>query len=236
MKSLRRLALLTGLGLVALGPGVAMAGGGGGGSGGPCSGFAEGDTVVMYDNCFSGIGQFAAAGTTLVIENAGELPHSFTAVDGSFDTGILQRNGRAEIELGEAGIVRVYCTLHGTAQGQGMAGLLIVGDAAPVTAGAGSAQALSAALNGQNEALLGELAAQSQTANEIKAEIAAVNRALQASNQDSRWAQASITGLAGLLLGGAALAVAMTRRRQSAPSKQEAAVAPAGAAEAAPAD
>ena len=68
-------------------PGVASAGGGGGSQ---CPGFATGTTVSMLDSCFSGTAHFAPTETTITISNDGELAHTFTAVDGSFDSGQLQ--------------------------------------------------------------------------------------------------------------------------------------------------
>ena len=69
------------------------------------------------------------------IVNRGELPHSLTAADGSFGTGTLQPGQSASIDVGEAAVVRVFCELHGTRQGEGMAGLLVVGEPTPTMAG-----------------------------------------------------------------------------------------------------
>lgn len=46
--------------------------------------------VSMLDSCFSGTAHFAPTETTITISNDGELAHTFTAVDGSFDSGQLQ--------------------------------------------------------------------------------------------------------------------------------------------------
>lgn len=123
------LALLT----VVLAAGPAAAGGGGV-SETVCSGFAEGAEVVLRDSCFEGIGHVAPTGT-LTVTNEGQLPHTLTAVDGAFDTGVVQPGETATIELDAAGAFPVYCTLHGTTAGDGMAGLL------SVTAATGSAAA-----------------------------------------------------------------------------------------------
>lgn len=104
------------------------AGGGGGFGAGPCAGFSAGDQLVMRDNCFDGVAHFAPSRSTLVVVNQGILPHSFTAVDGSFDTGVLQPGETAEIPLPDDAAVRVHCTLHGSAEGAGMAGVLLVGN------------------------------------------------------------------------------------------------------------
>lgn len=110
-------------------PGTAHAGGGGGGS--LCSGFAEGTGISMLDSCFDGTAHFAPAGLTLTVSNDGQLPHTFTAVDGSFDSGTLQPGQTFELTVDEARLVRVFCTLHGTAQGDGMAGVVVVGEPTP---------------------------------------------------------------------------------------------------------
>ena len=109
----------------------AMAGGGGVRGGGPCSAFAEGDTVSMLDFCFDGTAHFAPAGVPLTVTNEGGAPHDYTAVDGSFATSLLEGGQATTIEGLEPGIYRVYCTLHGTSTGNGMAGVLVVGDPEP---------------------------------------------------------------------------------------------------------
>ena len=108
---------------------------GGGGHEAACAGYATGQTVEMYDSCFSGSAQFVRAGSTVQIVNRGDLPHSLTAVDGSFGTDTLQPGQSASIEVGDAAVVRVFCELHGTRQGEGMAGLLVVGEPTATMAG-----------------------------------------------------------------------------------------------------
>lgn len=88
----------------------------------------------MLDSCFSGVAHFAPEGETITVANHGSLPHTFTAVDGSFDTGQLGSGATAEVSVGKSGVYRVFCVLHGTADGQGMAGVLIVGDPTSVEA------------------------------------------------------------------------------------------------------
>ncbi|MGH8914821.1 MAG: cupredoxin domain-containing protein [Acidimicrobiia bacterium] len=127
--------LLLAVALLTLIPGVAAAGGGGDIS--SCSGFATGTTVSMLDSCFNGIAQFAPAGSSITVSNAGGLDHSFTAVDGSFDSGKLEPGETYELVVDEPGIYEVFCVLHGTADGQGMSGVLIVGEAVPGAVSAG---------------------------------------------------------------------------------------------------
>ena len=84
------------------------------------------------------------------IVNRGDLPHSLTAVDGSLGTDTLQPGQSASIEVGDAAVVRVFCELHGTRQGEGMAGLLVVGE--PTATMAGS-DLVSADLEASGDAL-----------------------------------------------------------------------------------
>jgi plastocyanin len=129
---MRRILLVVTVATIAVLPWSVPAMAGGGGHDSSCAGYATGQTVEMYDSCFSGSAQFVGAGTTVRIVNRGELPHSLTSADGSLGTGTLQPGQSASIDVGEAAVVRVFCELHGTAQGDGMAGLLIVGE--PTTA------------------------------------------------------------------------------------------------------
>lgn len=111
-------------------PGAAVAGGGGHFS--ICPGFNAGDRVSMLDSCFNGTAHFAPAGRVITISNDGVEPHTFTAVDGSFDTGMLQGGEEFDLTIDRPGVYRVWCTLHGTAEGEGMAGVLVVGEPDPV--------------------------------------------------------------------------------------------------------
>jgi hypothetical protein len=111
-------------------PSVAYAGGGGVDTSG-CPGYSEGTTVVMLDSCFSGVAHFAPSDTAITVRNDGGLPHTLTAVDASFDTGEVAPGGSAQLSFDEPGIYRVFCALHGTAAGEGMAGVVVVGEATP---------------------------------------------------------------------------------------------------------
>ena len=222
------------VGLIILWPGAVMAGGGGGG-GGPCAGFASGTTLVMEDNCFSGIAHFARVGNTLLVRNDGDLPHSFTAVDGSFDTGLLQPGQTATIALETDGITTAYCTLHGTADGNGMAGVLVVGNPEPNALGAARLDAGSLdSLIEHDEALLGELETQSRSLAELRSEIAGMQQALEKielalppdrGQGESAGVptgvnpiQATALGIFGVALFGAGLAVVLTLRRPVEPA------------------
>ena len=109
-------------------------GGGGGRPSSQCPGFAEGAFISMLDSCFAGTAQIAPAGTTLTVSNDGILPHTITAVDGSFDSGILQPGETFQLTIDQPGLVRVFCVLHGTAEGEGMAGVIVAEDPQAATA------------------------------------------------------------------------------------------------------
>ncbi len=242
MRKISFLALLLAASLFAFLPTIALAGGGGGG-GGPCAGFGTGTRLTIRDSCFDGVAQFAGAGDTLTVTNEGNLPHSFTAVDGSFDTGILDPGESAEIPLEADEIVRVYCTLHGTASGSGMAGVLIVGQPALQTAGGGDPTGeLKSALAARDAALLGEIQAQSKTLAGLRADVTGVQQAIEATSKAAaspiQPVQATAVGGLGVALGGGALAVSLWRRRSAAggePRTQGAALRP-GAPDSQPPD
>jgi hypothetical protein len=91
----------------------------------------------MRDNCFEGVGHVVESGTTVTVENTGAQAHTFTAVDGSFDSGLLAPGETWELTVTDPGPVNVYCTLHSSTRGDAMAGLLTVtgSSAAPAMAG-----------------------------------------------------------------------------------------------------
>ncbi len=127
---MRKLIMAVPVVLLMLIPGVASAGGGGGDIS-ACPGFAAGTRVSMLDSCFNGIAHFAPAGTNLTIANDGEFPHTFTAVEGSFDSGMVNPGDSVDLVVEQPGIYEVFCSLHGTADGQGMAGVLVIGEPTP---------------------------------------------------------------------------------------------------------
>lgn len=131
-------------------PGVAWAGGGGIDTS-SCTGYGEGTSVSMQDSCFEGTAHFAPSGTTITVSNDGALTHTLTAVDGSFDTGQVAPGGTAELTIDEPGIYRIFCSLHGTPEGEGTAGVLVVGEPDPAAVAATSdTLAISAAVEGEN--------------------------------------------------------------------------------------
>jgi plastocyanin len=135
-------------------PGVAYAGGGGVDTSG-CAGYTEGTTVSMRDSCFAGTAHFAPSDSAITISNEGSLPHTFTAVDGSFDTGEVSPGASTEVTIDEPGIYRVYCALHGTPAGEGMAGVVVIGEAVPASMSAPlDTTAIQEAVAGESAALV----------------------------------------------------------------------------------
>lgn len=125
------LILCTMMATLVVGAGVALAGGGGHGAG-ACRAFDEGNSLLMRDNCYEGVGHVVTAGQTVTVTNVGNLPHSVTAADDSFDSGHIAPGDSYEVTLDDPGTVPIYCSLHGSAEGDGMAGLLVV-EAADLT-------------------------------------------------------------------------------------------------------
>lgn len=58
-----------------------------------------------------------AAGTTLTIANNDGVSHTFTADDGSFDTGTIAAGATAEVTLDEPGEFAYFCSFHPQMEG-----------------------------------------------------------------------------------------------------------------------
>jgi len=65
------------------------------------------------------------SGDTVEWEFVGAVDHNVTAVDGSFSSATMT-SGTFSRTFSAAGTFAYYCTIHGTAQGQGMAGTVVV--------------------------------------------------------------------------------------------------------------
>jgi plastocyanin len=77
----------------------------------PTIAVATGD-VKMVDFDFTPKEMTVAAGATVGFVNAGVAPHTATAKDGSWDTGMVRAGGRAEITFPTPGTFSYYCTVH----------------------------------------------------------------------------------------------------------------------------
>lgn len=82
--------------------------------------------VEMLDFSYEPIELEVTVGTTVTWENVGEFQHSATADDGSFDTGLFDAGGSGSVTFDTAGTFPYYCSLHGSAGGNGMAGTVTV--------------------------------------------------------------------------------------------------------------
>jgi hypothetical protein len=97
----------------------------GGGGGSICDGFARGDHIRMHDSCFAGTAHIIDPDAdTLTVTNDGAMPHTITAADDSFDLYVAAGETVA-LELPDDAVIPVYCTLHGSATGSGMAGVIV---------------------------------------------------------------------------------------------------------------
>ena len=111
---------------------VAACGGGGGGG----ESVSEEDAVVqMFDNRYEFTEISIPVGGTVTFVGAGRNPHNAVAADGSWSTeevfGSLEQleGDEAVLTFDEAGEYVFFCTFHGNADGDGMAGTLIVAPA-----------------------------------------------------------------------------------------------------------
>jgi plastocyanin len=104
-------------------------------SGGGSDDTIEGQDVVvnMYDNRYEYTEVRIPLGGTVNWVGAGRNPHNAVAVDESWSTetvfGSLEQleGDEARLTYDTPGTYVFYCTLHGNAEGAGMAGTLIVG-------------------------------------------------------------------------------------------------------------
>lgn len=88
--------------------------------------------VRMLDNRYSPSDITIPVGGSVTFVGAGRNPHNAVAADGSWSTeeafGDLEMHDgdQATITFDEPGTYTFFCTFHGNAQGQGMAGTLTV--------------------------------------------------------------------------------------------------------------
>jgi plastocyanin len=83
-------------------------------------------TVSMKDFEFGPPEIKVKAGTTITWKNDGAKPHSATAVDKSFDTAIFQPGESKSAKFDTPGTFKYFCQLHGTPDGNGMVGTVVV--------------------------------------------------------------------------------------------------------------
>ena len=71
----------------------------------------EGDAITISDFAFSGVAE-VAVGTTVTVTNDDGSPHTWTAVDGTFDSGGLGQGESFEFTFTEAGTYEYFCSIH----------------------------------------------------------------------------------------------------------------------------
>ncbi len=72
--------------------------------------------VSVGDNFFSPRTVSIAVGDTVTWRNDGQAPHSATADNGSFDTGVFNAGQSRSHTFSSAGTFSYFCTVHGAAQ------------------------------------------------------------------------------------------------------------------------
>ncbi len=99
-----------------------------------CDPAAQGATQVkMHDNAFNAPVVRIPAGAGVTFTNNGRNPHNIVPVDparwpSALDTGAVAPGGKQQLTLAAAGVYEYYCSYHGTRDGRGMAGAIVVGD------------------------------------------------------------------------------------------------------------
>lgn len=74
---------------------------------------SDGSPLITIDDFSYGGAAVASVDQTVRVENIDGAPHTVTARDGSFDTGILQPGEAGEITLpAEPGTYEFFCALH----------------------------------------------------------------------------------------------------------------------------
>jgi plastocyanin len=74
-------------------------------------------TVDIHDHAFNPAQLNVAPGTTVTFVNNDTEPHTATANDGLFDSGVLEPGSSFDVWLDGSGTVRYYCELHPDMQG-----------------------------------------------------------------------------------------------------------------------
>ena len=77
--------------------------------------------ISIIDNAFSPLTRTIATGATLRWTNGGNLPHTVTARDSSFDSGFLSPGGSFQRTFVSPGVFDYFCTIH-----PGMKGVITV--------------------------------------------------------------------------------------------------------------
>jgi len=89
-----------------------MGGGGADSSGDPLTNGGTSEAVVIRDFTYSPGNLVVPVGATVRWTNRDAAPHSATATDGSWDTGLLSRGDNAEVTFTQPGTFEYFCTVH----------------------------------------------------------------------------------------------------------------------------
>ena len=84
----------------------------------PAAAGADSVTAVVQDFIFRPTRIEIAAGTTIVWTNGGQVAHTVTAEDGSFDTGPIEAGQRRAMTFSTAGTFPFHCTPHPFMRGE----------------------------------------------------------------------------------------------------------------------
>jgi plastocyanin len=105
--------------------------------GGPVTVAQSAPTVTIVDSAFQPREVEVSPGTTVVWEQVGELPHTVTADDDSFDSGEMGQGDTYSRAFPQSGTFPYFCRFHGGPGGAGMAGVVVVsgGDGGPSGSG-----------------------------------------------------------------------------------------------------
>jgi plastocyanin len=104
---------------------------------------ARGATQVkMLDNAYNAPVVRIPEGAGVIFTNAGRNPHNIVPVNPAQwpapDTNAVAPGGKLAVQLAAAGVYEYYCSYHGTRDGLGMYGAVVVGDSANISSiGAG---------------------------------------------------------------------------------------------------
>ena len=93
----------------------------------------KGPTISIQYDSFSPKEMHIKAGQTVTWTNNGQIPHTVTADDKSFDSGDLAVGQSYSRTFNKAGRYAYYCRLHGASGGYGMAAVLVVDGATSTT-------------------------------------------------------------------------------------------------------
>lgn len=96
-----------------------------------------GATVIVVDSAYQPREIEVDPGTTVTWEQVGQLPHTVTADDGSFDSGEMGQGDTFSHSFPQPGSFPYYCEFHGAPGGQGMAGVVVVSSAGSGPGGGG---------------------------------------------------------------------------------------------------